>query len=72
MPGGARRARAAARQARAAVIWTDHTARDDAAPVRGADAVRLAYALSVDCWRLAGRALPSYPRAEIPVTFVRR
>lgn len=42
----------------------------DFSPVRGGEAVSLVHRLTIEGWTLAGRELPAYPRARIPVRFV--
>lgn len=43
---------------------------EDVSPVSGADAVALVHRLTQESWALAGRAFPTYRRADIPVRFV--
>lgn len=68
----ARRARAEARRQRMRVLWTRHGSGEDAAPVSGAEAVSMVYALTKMAWSLAGRPFPTYDRKNIPFRFVPR
>jgi hypothetical protein len=69
----ARRARADARRRRATLRKaTLQSVEEDLSPLRGAEALSLVDRLTVECWSLAGRPLPTYRREEIPVRFVPR
>lgn len=54
------------------VLWTRHGSGEDAAPIRGAEAVSLVYQLTRMSWSLAGRSFPTYARKDIPFRFVPR
>lgn len=72
MSDDARRARARARRQRMTVLFAPADATDDAAPLRGAEAMAHAVELSRMAWLLSGRPLPEYSRADMPIRFVER
>jgi hypothetical protein len=43
----------------------------DPTPTSGLAAISLVQQLTLECWALAGKEAPAYPREEIPVRFVR-
>lgn len=45
---------------------------DDLSPIQGAAAISLAARLSRHSWSLAGLAVPTYSRSQVPIRFVRR
>ena len=68
-----RRLRAQERGSRAVLLKSNLLDDEsDVCPVRGAQAVSLAVALTKQSWAMAGLVWPSYTRANIPIAFVAR
>ena len=70
----ARAIRAAQRRATMQVrLAPEHPGQEhDFNPISGAAAISLAVRLSCGAWTLAGNAMPTYTRAEIPIQLSRR
>jgi len=51
---------------------TTHDSDVDVCPIRGDAALALVGQLTRTSWTLAGRTIPDYSRAEIPIRFVER